>query len=261
MRNSSPYSRQRSNIRIRKGQKILMLGPRNYMVEARGAMQTKFGKLNLESLAGKNFGAKIKAGKNIFTAVGPGFLDFLKRKARRGPAVVLPKDAAAIAAHTGAGRGWKVVDAGSGSGWLALFLSNIGCDVTSYEKRKDFYELAKWNARESGLKIKLRNRDATKGISERNLDMVTLDMKNPERVIKHARRALKPGGWLAVYSMHIGEVENVAKAVRKIGFTEPRIVEILERGWQVETFGKKTFTRPRTHMLAHTGFLVFARKA
>jgi tRNA (adenine57-N1/adenine58-N1)-methyltransferase len=244
---------------IRKGRRVLLLGPRNYLVDAAGTIETKFGKLELNKLAGKKWGTKLKAGKNEFTAVQPTLLDFFSRKARRGPAVVLPKDAAAIAAHTGAGRGWKVVDAGSGSGWLALFLANIGCNVTSYEIRKDFHELAKQNVRDSGLKVKLKNRDVTKGIAERDVDLVTLDMKNPEKAIVHAHRALRPGGWLAVFSMHTEEVAQVVKAAGKGGWTSPRTIELLERGWQVEIFGK-TFTRPRTHMLAHTGFLTFARK-
>ena len=248
-------------MRIRKGQRVLLLGPRNYLVDAAGAIETKFGKLELNKLAGKQWGTKLKAGKHEFTAVKPTFLDFLSRKARRGPAVVLPKDAAAIVAHTGAGRGWKAVDAGSGSGWLSLFLANIGCDVTSYEVRKDFYNIAKSNIKDSGLKVKLKNRDVTKGISERDVDLVTLDMKNPEKAIQHAHRALRPGGWLAVFSMHVEEVGNVARTIGKGEWTAPRAVELLERGWQVEIFGKKSFTRPKTHMLAHTGFLTFARKA
>jgi len=240
---------------------MLLLGPRNYLIDAVGAVETKFGRLELGKLAGKQWGTKLKAGKHEFTAVKPTFLDFLSRKARRGPAVVLPKDAAAIVAHTGAGKGWKVVDAGSGSGWLSLFLANLGCDVTSYEVRKDFHEIAKSNVKDSGLKVKLKNRDVTKGISEKQVDLVTLDMKNPEKAIAHAHRALRPGGWLAVFSMHVEQVAQVVKAVHKGGWTSPRTIELLERGWQVEIFGKKSFSRPRTHMLAHTGFLTFARKA
>lgn len=245
---------------IKHGQRVVLLGPRRYLVEANGSIDSKFGRLELEKLVGKPLGTKLKAGKSTFTAVEPTLLDFFAKKAKRGPAVVLPKDAAAILAHTGAGKGWKVVDAGTGSCWLALFLANVGCEVTSYEVRKDFFELAKKNIQMSGLRVKLRNRDASNGFSERNVDLVTLDMKNPEKAIPHAYKVLKAGGWIAVFSMHIEEVGNVAKAIGRLGFTQPHIVEILERGWQSEVYGKKSFTRPRTHMLAHTGFLTFARR-
>lgn len=245
---------------IKRGQRILLLGPRRYLVEANGRIETKFGWLELDKLIGKPMGTVLKAGKNIFTAIEPTLPDFLAKKAKRGPAVVLPKDAAAILAHTGAGKGWKVLDAGTGSAWLSLFLANVGCDVTSYEVRKDFHELAKKNVQMSGLKVKLKNKDASKGFTERNIDLVTLDMKSPEKTIPHAHKSLKAGGWLAVFSMHIEEVGNVVKAVSKLGFTPPHIVEVLERSWQADIYDGKTFTRPRTHMLAHTGWLTFARK-
>ena len=184
-------------------------------------------------------------------------VDFLN-KAKRGPQVILPKDAGLIVSVTGCSPGWKVVDAGTGSGFLAIFLGNLGCKVYTYEKKKNFYDLAKKNIEKSGLKnIKIKNSDITKGIKERNVDMVTLDMKNPERVLKHAYNSLKSGGWLVVYSMHIEQIQKVWKESRKYEFGKFNILENLKREWQIEG---RTFTRPKTHMLAHTGFLTFMRK-
>jgi tRNA (adenine57-N1/adenine58-N1)-methyltransferase len=184
-------------------------------------------------------------------------IDFLK-KAKRGPQVILPKDAGLIVSVTGCSPGWKVVDAGTGSGFLALFLANLGCKVYTYEKEERFYNIAKNNIKNSGLKnIKIKNSDITKGIKEKNLDMITLDMKNPEKVIKHAYNSLKSGGWLVVYSMHIEQIQKVWKELKKYDFKESKILENIQREWQIEG---RTFTRPKTHMLAHTGFLTFARK-
>jgi tRNA (adenine57-N1/adenine58-N1)-methyltransferase len=184
-------------------------------------------------------------------------IDFLK-KAKRGPQVILPKDAGLIVSVTGCCPGWKVVDAGTGSGFLALFLGNLGCKVYTYEKEERFYNVAKKNIKNSGLEnIKIKNSDITKGIKEKNIDMVTLDMKNPEKVIKHAYKNLKSGGWLVIYSMHIEQIQKVWKELKKYDFKETKILENLQREWQIEG---RTFTRPKTHMLAHTGFLTFARK-
>ena len=184
-------------------------------------------------------------------------IDFLK-KAKRGPAVITSKDIGDIIAFTGCAKGWKVVDAGTGSGFLALFLANLGCDVYTYEKEKRFYDIAKKNIEKSGFKnIKIKKSDITNGIKERKVDMITLDMKNPEKVVKHAYKSLKSGGWLVVYSMHIEQVQKVWKELKKYKFGEKRILEKLSREWQIEG---RTFTRPKTHMLAHTGLLTFARK-
>lgn len=185
-------------------------------------------------------------------------IDFLK-KAKRGPQVILKKDFGIIVAETGCNSNWKVVDAGTGSGFLAILLGNLGCKVYTYEKEKRFYNIAKKNIKNSGLKnVKIKNSDIKKGIRERNLDMITLDMKNPEKVIKHAYKSLKSGGWLVIYSMHIEQVQEVWKELGKYNFKQTKILENIQREWQIEG---RTFTRPKTHMLAHTGFLTFARKA
>jgi len=235
---------------------ILLLGrKKTYMIRPI-LFSCEFGTIDLRKLVSKNFGIKIKIGKEEFTVVKPNIIDFLK-KAKRGPQIVLPKDAALIISTTGCSPNWKVVDAGTGSGFLSMFLGNLGCKVYTYEKRKEFYKIAKNNIKNLGLKnVILKNSDITKGIKEKNLDLITLDMQNPEKAIKHAFKSLKPGGWLAVYSMHIEEVKKIINELKKYDFINVKILENMQREWQ----SVKQFTRPRTYMLAHTGFLTFARK-
>jgi len=181
-------------------------------------------------------------------------IDFLK-KAKRGPQVILPKDAALIISETGINQNWKVVDAGSGSGFLSMILGNLGCKIYTYEIREDFYKIAKENIKNSGLKnIKIFNKDITKGIIQKKVDLVTLDMKGPENVIKHAYSALKPKGFLAIYSMHIEQVQDVLKELIKYQF-DTKVMENIQREWQTVP----GFTRPKTQ-LAHTGFIIIARK-
>ncbi|MBN2203064.1 MAG: methyltransferase domain-containing protein [Candidatus Aenigmarchaeota archaeon] len=183
--------------------------------------------------------------------------DFL-RKAKRGPAVITQKDIGDIIAFTGCTHDWKVVDAGSGSGFLSLFLGNLGCKVYTYEKEERFFDIASANIKKAGFKnVKIKNADITKGIKEKDVDLVTLDMKNPERVVGHAFKALKSGGYLVVYSMHIEQIQDLWKEVQKYEFGKPKILEKLQREWQIEG---DTYTRPKTQMLAHTGFLTFIRK-
>ena len=242
--------------KIKKNSLILLLGKgKNYLVRPI-KFSCEFGFFDLRKVVGKNYGIKIKIGKENFTIVRPTIIDFLK-KAKRGPQIVLPKDSSVILSVTGCSPKWKVVDAGTGSGFLALFLANIGCKVYSYEKRKEFYEIAKKNANNFGLKnIFIKNSDITKGIKEKDVNLVTLDMQNPEKVVKNAFKALISGGWLAVYSMHIEEVKKVYEELKKYNFTQVKILENIQREWQ--SLGN--LSRPKTYMLAHTGFLTFARK-
>jgi len=242
---------------IKHGESILLAGKRNYLIDCSGKFSCKYGSYDLDKLKGKKFGTRIKIGEDDFLVLKPTIVDFLFKRAVRGPQVITPKDAAAIAARTGCGTGWKVADAGSGSGFLAIFLANLGCEVSTFERRDEFYKKAKWNIDKSGLNIKIFNKDVNKGIPLREMDLVTLDLEHPEKILKHAHKALKLGGWVAVYSMHIEQVIAARKELGKLGFSEPITEEVLQRGWQSFRGG---FTRPKTHMLAHTGFLTLARK-
>jgi tRNA (adenine57-N1/adenine58-N1)-methyltransferase len=183
-------------------------------------------------------------------------IDFLRR-AKRGPQIIHPKDTGIIVSETGCNKNWKIVDAGTGSGFLALFLGNLGCKVYTYENQKRFYEIAKRNIKDSGLKnIKLKLKDITKGISEKNVDMITLDMKDDTKVVGYAYNALKKKGFLVIYSMHIEKMQNIFKELKKYNF-RIKILENIQREWQIEG---ETFTRPKSRMIGHTGFLIIARK-
>ncbi len=234
---------------------ILLLGKKSYLIRPI-KFSCEFGFYDIRKLINKKYGMKIKIGKERFTVVKPNMIDFLK-KAKRGPQIIMPKDSGLIVSITGCSPRWKVVDAGTGSGFLSMFLANLGCTVYTYERKKEFYDIARKNVKNFGLKnVFLKNADITKGIKERNVDLVTLDMQNPEKVIKHAFKSLNSGGWLAIYSMHIEEVKRVYEELKKYDFADIKIWENIQREWQ--SLGK--LTRPKNYMLAHTGWLTFARK-
>ncbi len=245
--------------KIRSSDKILLFGKKSYIVSGK-EFHCQYGRIDLKKLAGKNLGARIKThlGEE-FVALQPNAIDLL-RKARRGPQVILPRDAAQILAVSGAGKGSVVVDAGSGSGFLAVFLANVAKKVFTYESRKEFFEIAKQNIDFCGVKnVEIKNRDASKGFAERDADLVTLDMEEPQKAIAHAHKSLKPGGWLAVYSPTIEHASSACAQIKKYGFTEPRVLETAQREWRINDFGGKLRSRPRSGGI-FTGFLVFARK-
>lgn len=233
----------------------------SYLVEIKkGKLHTRNGILNLDELLKKKYGNEIQTHLNKkFRLVQPKITDILERGAKRLPQIIMAKDAALILSYTGISPGNFVVDIGTGSGFLSIFIANYirPGKLVTYEKDKDVLKIARENIKLSGLSkfIKTKNRDATRGISERNVDLVTVDIQNPEKVIKHAYRALKVGGHLAVYSPTIEEVIAVAREIRKLNFSYINTVENIVRKWQTERT-----TRPKTTGLMHTGFLTFARK-
>lgn len=184
---------------------------------------------------------------------------FFTKTLKRGPQVMLPKDCAMIFAITSIQPGSKIVDAGTGSGFLAIFLAKYITPgkVYTYEKDERFIGIAKENIKASGLSkfIRLREADITKGIKERKVDMVTLDMKDAKKVIGHAYKSLKTGGWLVVYSPTVEHLIDVVKELRRKKFRALRTIENIVREWKTEYT-----TRPETIGLMHTGFLTFAKK-
>ena len=247
---------------MKKDELVLLVSKENsYLIELKGGkLHTRDGIFNLDEVLKKKFGDDIKTHLNKkFKIAKPNIADILEKKAKRLPQIIMPKDAALILAYTGISQGSLVIDVGTGSGYLSVFLANYvkPGKIVTYEKDKKISNVAKENIKLSGLSsfIKMRNKDATKGISERNADLVTVDIQNPEKVVNHAYRALRVGGHLVVYSPTMEEVMAVSKEVRKLNFSYINTVENIVREWQTERT-----TRPKTMGLMHTGFITFARK-
>jgi len=239
---------------------LLLSKDESYLVEASNRiLHTQNGMVNLGELKKKKFGSIIKThtGKK-FSIVKPNIRDIVDKKVRRSAQVMMPKDIALILAYTGIGPGDNVVDAGTGTGYMSILLANYVTPgkVVTYEKDKRFVKIAKHNIKSSGLKnIRLKERDVNKGVGEKNLDAVTLDMKNPQRAINHAYKSLTAGGWLIVYSPTIESLKDAVNSIKKKDFCELKTVENIVREWKVELT-----TRPKTMGLMHTGFITFARK-
>ena len=249
-------------MKVKPNESILLSGSRSYLARASREFSCKFGKANLSMLKGKNFGSKIKIGAETFSVLKPSILDILKF-CKRGPQVILPKDSAAIAATTGCGAGWKVLDAGAGSAFNSIFLASLGCEVLSIEKDKNFFALARKNislAKEAvPLKIEIKNSSVEKAFKKEFFDLITLDLQHAEKFVKKSFASLKAGGWLAIYALQSEDLPRVSTLIKNV-FGNLKIIEVLQREWQSQHFGKKTFTRPKTWMMGHSGFLIFARK-
>ncbi len=246
--------------RIKKNSWVLLLGKKSYVVKVKGIFHCEFGKIELEKLVGKAYGTEIEThlGEK-FVACKPLFTDLLK-KAKRKPQIILPRDAAVILAKTGIGKSSVAIDAGTGSGFLAMFLANFVKKVYTYEKRKEFYEIAKENFRVLGFRnVEIKYKDVSKGFDEKNVDLVVLDLEKPEKIVKHAYNSLRDAGYLAVFCPYAEEVGKVVKVMKK-NFTEIEVVENMQREWEI-SFDKSGQSHLRAKpFLTFTGFLVFGRK-
>jgi tRNA (adenine57-N1/adenine58-N1)-methyltransferase catalytic subunit len=92
---------------------------------------------------------------------------------------------------------------------------------------------------------------------DRTFDRVILDMLAPWDNVAHAARALIPGGLICCYVATTTQLSRVVEELRAHGgFFEPAAWETLYRGWHVDGLA----VRPDHRMIAHTGFLVTARR-
>ncbi len=217
---------------------------------------TQFGVITKESLKKKHAVIKTNTGKEI-SIIEPNFID-IYRKIKRAPQIISEKDIGRILTETGISSKSKILDSGTGSGALACYLAHIAKEVISYELREDFLKVAEENKNFLGLKnLKILNKDIYKGIEEKNLDVIILDLPEPWLVIKFAEKSLKLGGFLVSYSPSIPQTADFVNHLRENkNFIHIKTIEAIEREWEIED----RRVRPKTAGVLHTGFLSFARR-
>lgn len=222
--------------------------------------QSDLGIIKADVLDNAEVGDEIKSHNgHSFKIIKPNINDFIDVMDRRC-SILLKKDIGYVLAHTGLGSGSRVVDAGTGAGAIALNFGNVvGSQghVYTYEIREDFAEVAKKNIDNFGIEnITVKNQNIKEGIDEDNIDLVFLDLPKPFEIFEEVLECLNVGGWLAVYAPYIDQAKLSYRVAKKLGFFDIEISELLERGLEVRQNG----VRPKTRMVGHSGYLMFARK-
>lgn len=257
---------------FRVGDRVQLTGPRGKLntitLEAGGEFHTHRGILPHDSLIGAPDGSVvISTVGDEYLALRPLLSDFVMSMPR-GAAIVYPKDAAQILLVGDIFPGATVVEAGVGSGALSLsLLRAIGPTgrLLSFERREEFARIAQgnvtaflgtvpqnWTVHLGDLALEL-GRTVERG----SVDRMVLDMLAPWECLEAATSALAPGGVLVCYVATATQLSRVAEGIRATqAFTDPESSETMIRGWHVEGLA----VRPDHRMVAHTGFLIAARR-
>ncbi|WP_127818456.1 tRNA (adenine-N1)-methyltransferase [Microbacterium sp. CPCC 204701] len=257
---------------FRLGDRVQLTGPKGRLhtitLREGGELHTHHGVLKHSDLIGAPDGSVVaNSGGHEYLALRPLLRDFVMSMPR-GAAIVYPKDAAQILAEADIFPGATVVEAGVGSGALSLWLLRaIGVDgrLVSFERREDFAEVARANVETFTGEVP-QNWDVVVGdlaedlprtVVAASVDRVVLDMLAPWECVDAVADALTPGGVVVCYVATATQLSRVAEYIRGTGlFTEPDANETMVRGWHVEGLA----VRPDHRMVAHTGFLVWARR-
>jgi tRNA (adenine57-N1/adenine58-N1)-methyltransferase len=230
-------------------------------LEEGGAFHSHAGVLDHAALLGQEEGITVRSSMGSrYVALRPTLSEYVL-KMPRGAQVIYPKDLGPILMLADVFPGARVLEFGVGSGALSMtLLRAVGPTghVHGYELRDDFADRARRNVEGflgGDAPFTVEVRDVYQGIDLTDLDRVLLDLPEPWRVVAHAEKALRPGGILLAYLPTIGQVARLREELAPSAFGMAETIEVLQRGWHID--GQSV--RPDHRMVAHTGFLTYAR--
>jgi tRNA (adenine57-N1/adenine58-N1)-methyltransferase len=251
---------------LRAGERALLIDGRGrrYLIRltAGAHWHSHMGTVAHDELIGAPEGTWAKAsGGARLLAFRPTLADYIL-KMQRGAQVIYPKDIALIVTYGDIYPGAHVLEAGTGSGALTMGLARAVGEtgrVVSYEIRPDHLARARDNlAAWSGPThtVELRSGDIFAGVPDAGFHRMVLDLPEPWRALPTATGSLVAGGIVVCYLPTVPQVQQTTEALRAEGFVLVNVFEALVRTWTVE--GRSV--RPDHRMVAHTGFIITARK-
>lgn len=182
-------------------------------------------------------------------------------KVRRRTTIMYPKDMGWMLLHSNICPGMEVLECGSGSGAMTVFLALMVGEqgkVHSVERRKEHLSLAQENVRRYGLEdqvIFYAMDPVEEGFPKVKVETVIIDVPEPWTLVPPVLSILEPGGhWLSL-SPTYNQVEKTWESLINHGFVALHTVEVVERALKVHA-GR---TRPREIGITHTAFLTHAR--
>ncbi|MCS7253831.1 MAG: tRNA (adenine-N1)-methyltransferase [Armatimonadota bacterium] len=220
------------------------------------------GTINLSELIGKAPGCAISThlGYRCY-AFRPTPNDLVMHAIKRETQIAYPKEMGYLILRLGIVPGCRVVEAGTGSGASTLlFASAVGDDgkVYSYERRLEFTERARRNLELAGLlhRVEFKVRDIASGFDEKDVDAVFLDVRTPWEYLEQSLEALATGGSIGILVPTTNQICETLRVMQRLPLVDIEVCEILVRHYKPNP----ERLRPEDRMVAHTAFLIAARK-
>ncbi|MDW8066328.1 MAG: tRNA (adenine-N1)-methyltransferase [Aquificaceae bacterium] len=210
--------------------------------------------IKYEDVVNRRHGEVVKS----FCLLKPSIEDIILLGFQRKTQIIYPKDSFYIAYKLDLSKEKRMLEFGVGSGASTAVFSLLAGEVWAYEIREEFFNLSKKNWEKFGLcqNVKLENLDFLQAqIEEEFFDAAFVDVKDPIPSLEKVWKVLKPGASFASLLPTANQVSALLKEMEHI-FCSIEVVEILHRHYKVNP----ERLRPQDTMVAHTGYLVFARK-
>jgi tRNA (adenine57-N1/adenine58-N1)-methyltransferase len=227
-----------------------------------GQLQTHRGYLNHDDLLGQPLGREVLSHLDYpFVVLQPSTSDLISQL-KRTTQIMYPKDIGYTLLKLSVVPGDRIIEAGTGSGGLTVALARaVGSSgkVYSYEIRPDILNLARKNLEALGLAgcVSFKLCDIAEGFDETGVDALFLDVRRPWAYLAQVTTALKDSGFFGAILPTANQVADLVRGLeeqRTFGHIE--VEEVLVRPYKAAP----SRLRPVDRMVAHTGYLVFARK-
>jgi tRNA (adenine57-N1/adenine58-N1)-methyltransferase len=229
-------------------------------LEPGAELQTHRGVLRHDDLIGTAWGSRITTHLGYsFVVLVPTLYDRLLHL-RRQSQIVFPKELGYILLHLAVGEGDTIIEAGSGSGALTVALAwAVGPSghIASYDRRPDLQQVARHNIARFALedRVTFHERDIADGFLETQVEALFLDLPDPHLYLPQVRAALRPGSPFGAILPTANQVSALIAALEQNDFARIEVCELLLRFYKPVA----ARLRPTDRMVAHTGYLVFAR--
>ncbi|XP_061699255.1 tRNA (adenine(58)-N(1))-methyltransferase, mitochondrial isoform X2 [Syngnathoides biaculeatus] len=216
-------------------------------------LQSSWGIILHDDVAGQPASYFQKTSRGVPIFIRRASLDDYVLYMKRGPAISYPKDASIMLMMMNVTEGDYVLESGSGSGGMSLFLSRavgssgsvLSVDVREDHLRRAILNYQRWRASWKACQgeewpdnVEFHNADlctASSLLACRAFTAVALDLINPHLVLPTVIPHLYPGAVCAVYLANITQVIDLLEGLRcsALPLLCERIFEVPTRDWLV----------------------------